>query len=75
MTIDKSLKIRMGSIRSRNVLTRDERIEKLKEMERWTEENSVLGLPKTRVQKITLKKKKKKKAEEEGAEADKKGGK
>ena len=34
MTIDKSLKIRMGAIRNRNVLTRAERIGKLTEAER-----------------------------------------
>ena len=73
MTIDKSLKIRMGAIRNRNVLTRAERVGKLTEAERWKEGDSVLGLPKTRVQKITLKKKKKaKKAEEEGAEGEQK---
>jgi small basic protein (TIGR04137 family) len=67
MTLDKSLKIRMGSLRNRNVLTRAERLEKLKETERWREGDSVLGLPKVRVQKVTLKKKKKaKKAGEEG---------
>lgn len=71
MTIDKSLKVRMGAIRNRNVLTRSERIEKLTESERWKEGDGVLGLPKTRVVKITLKKKKKaKKAEEEGAESE-----
>jgi small basic protein (TIGR04137 family) len=72
MTIDKSLKVRMGAIRNRNVLTRAERVGKLVELERWTEGDPVLGLPKTRVVKITLKKKKKKKAEEEGAEAEQK---
>jgi small basic protein (TIGR04137 family) len=74
MTIDKSLKIRMGAIRNRNVLTRAERIGKLAEAERWKDGDSVIGLPKTRVQKITLKKKKKaKKAEgEEGAEGEQK---
>lgn len=68
MTLDKSLRIRRGSVKSRNVLRRSERIGKLKDSERWTEEMSVLGLPKVRVIKLTLKKKKKKK-EEEGAEA------
>ncbi len=73
MTIDKSLKVRMGAIRSRNVLTRAERVGKLTEAERWKEGDSVMGLPKTRVQKVTLKKKKKaKKAEEEGAEGEQK---
>jgi len=73
MTIDKSLKVRMGAIRNRNVLTRAERVGKLTEAERWKEGDSEMGLPKTRVQKITLKKKKKaKKAEEEGAEGEQK---
>ena len=69
MTIDKSLRVRAGMIRTRNVLTRAERLEKLKEADRWSEGDAVLGLPKVRVQKVTLKKKKKvKKAEdEEGA--------
>ncbi|MFT5524557.1 MAG: small basic protein (TIGR04137 family) [Pirellulaceae bacterium] len=65
MTIDKSLKIRAGSIKNRNVLTRFERLEKLKETDRWQEGEPVLGLPKVRVQKISLKKKKKVKKEDE----------
>jgi len=69
MTIDKSLKVKLGSIRSRNVLTRGERIAKLKEAERWNEGDSVIGLPKVRVFKLSLKKKKKAKAAEEGAAA------
>lgn len=69
MTIDKSLKVKLGSIRSRNVLTRGERIGKLKEAERWNEGESVIGLPKVRVYKLSLKKKKKVKAAEEGAAA------
>ncbi len=69
MTIDKSLKVRAGMIRQRNVLTRAERIEKLQEVDRWTEQDGVLGLPKVRVQKISLKKKKKVKTpDEEGGE-------
>ncbi len=59
MTIDKSLRVRAGSIKNRNVLTRAERLEKLLETDRWTEGQPVLGLPKVRVQKISLKKKKK----------------
>lgn len=65
MTIDKTLKVRAGSIKNRNVLKRGERLEKLKERERWHEGDPVLGLPKVRVQKISLKKKKKTKKEEE----------
>lgn len=46
MSIDRSLKIKGALSRHRNVLTRAERIEQLKEEERWTEEDSLLGLPK-----------------------------
>ena len=70
MTIDKTLKVRAGMIRNRNVLTRAERLEKLKESERWKEGDGVLGLPKVRVAKVSLKKKKKtKKGEEDEAAA------
>ena len=64
MTIDKSLKISRGAISNRNVLTRIERLEKLQEQDRWKEGDPVLGLPKVRVQKVSLKKKKKVKKEE-----------
>ncbi len=46
MSVDPSLKIKGALARHRNVLTRAERIEKLKEEERWSEEDSVFGLPK-----------------------------
>ena len=46
MSIDRSLKIKGALTRHRNVLTRAERIEQLKEEERWSEEDSLLGLPK-----------------------------
>lgn len=67
MTMDKSLRRKSGSARARSVLTRDERIERLKEMDRWDEASSPLGLPKVRVYKLNMKKKKKRKEEEEGA--------
>jgi len=67
MTMDKSLKVRRGLIRARSVLTRAERIERLKASDRWADGESPFGLPKVRVYKISVKKKKKKK-EEEGAE-------
>ena len=71
MTIDKSLKIKAGSVKTRNVLTRAERLVKLAEADRWKEGDPVYGIPKVRVQKISLKKKKKVKKveEEEGAAA------
>src|SRR6266571_1706367 len=68
MTIDKSLRVKAGAIQNRNVLTRAERIAKLKESERWHEGDKVLGLPKVRVLKLALKKKKKAAKAEEGAE-------
>lgn len=70
MTIDKSLKIKAGAIKTRNVLTRAERMEKLIEADRWSEGDPVYGIPKVRVQKISLKKKKKVKAKEEDAAAE-----
>ena len=65
MTIDKSLKVRRGLIKNRSVMTRAERITKLVEQERWNEGDPVLGLPKVRVLKISLKKKKKVKKDED----------
>jgi small basic protein (TIGR04137 family) len=67
MTIDKSLKVKAGMTKSRNVLTRAERIAKLREADRFKDGDKVLGLPKVRVPKLALKKKKKK--AEEGAAA------
>ena len=46
MSIDRSLKIKDALSRHRNVLSRAERIEKLIEEERWSEGDSLLGLPK-----------------------------
>jgi small basic protein (TIGR04137 family) len=70
MTIDKSLRVKRGAARNRSVLTRVERITRLREADRWKEGDSPLGLPKVRVRKLTMKKKKKKKEEEEGAVAE-----
>ena len=69
MTIDKSLRVRAGLVRNRSVLTRAERLAKLKEVDRWSEGDSPIGLAKVRVLKLSLKKKKKVKKEEETAEA------
>ena len=65
MTIDKTLKIRRGAGESRSVLTRVERLENLREADRWQEGDSPLGLPKVRVRKLQLRKKKKKEEDEE----------
>ncbi len=71
MTIDKSLKIKAGGGKQRSVLTRAERLAKLKADDRWVEGDKVIGLPKVRVPKLAMKKKKKAKAAEgeEGAVA------
>lgn len=68
MSIDKSLRRKNTLARSRNVLTRGERIRVLQNEDRWEEDQSPYGLPKVRVFKLTTGKKKKKKKEEEAAE-------
>lgn len=69
MTIDKSLKVKAGMIKVRNVLTRGERLAKLKEADKFGDSSSPLGLPKVRVLKLSMKKKKKVKKEEGDAAA------
>lgn len=64
MTMDKSLKRRSTLVRDRSVLSRAERIERLKVSDRWKEGDSPLHLPKVRVFKLAVKRKKKKKEEE-----------
>ena len=46
MSVDRSLKIKGALTRHRNVLKRAERIDQLKDEERWSEGDSLLGLPK-----------------------------
>lgn len=70
MSIDKSLKRKAGGTRNRCVLTRVERILKMKEEGKFADGRSPFGLPKTRVQKIALRKKVKKEAEGDAAAAD-----
>jgi small basic protein (TIGR04137 family) len=66
MSIDRSLKTANALTRHRNVLTRAERIAKLKDLEKWEEGKSPFGLPK--VANRNLKVGKKTKKAEEGAE-------
>ena len=71
MTMDRSLRVQAGAIRNRNVLTRAERVARLRELGRFDEEASVVGMPKVRVAKVSLKKKKKvKKVDEEKDESE-----
>jgi small basic protein (TIGR04137 family) len=72
MTMDQSLKVRAGAIKTRNVLTRAERISRLQELDRWGDEANALGMPKVRVVKVSLKKKKKVKKEEPDTKKKKK---
>jgi len=46
MSVDRSLKIAGALSRHRNVLSRAERIEQLKEEGKWSEGDSILRLPK-----------------------------
>jgi small basic protein (TIGR04137 family) len=76
MSLDRSLKAGGALSRHRNVLTRTERLAKLTEEERFTEGDSVFGLPKVahRSAKVGKKTKAKKEGEEgvkeEGAPAE-----
>ena len=67
MSIDRSLKIKGALKRHRNVLTRAERIEKLKDEEKWSEEDSLLGLPKVAQRKSHAGRKAKAATEKEAA--------
>lgn len=71
MSIHRSLVSKGGLTRSRNVLTRFERIEQLRKTGHWSDEEapSPYGLPKVRVLRIKKRgKEKKKKEEAAGAE-------
>ncbi len=72
MSIDKSLKRKTGGNRNRCVLTRVERVMKMKEDGKWNDSISPFGLAKTRVQKVVLKKKVKKEEGEEAVDPKKK---
>jgi len=69
MSIDKSLRRKNSLQRARNVLTRGERIQQLKNEDRWADDRSPYGLPKVKVVKLIVKKVKKAK-EEEKAEGE-----
>jgi small basic protein (TIGR04137 family) len=59
MSIDRTLKLKNALTRHRNVLSRDERISKLKEEERWADGDSVFGLVKVAHRKTHAAKKEK----------------
>ena len=70
MSIDRSLKVRGALSRHRNVLTRAERIERLKDEERWDQNQSVLGLPKVAHRKTHTGRKSTKPEEAQATEAE-----
>jgi small basic protein (TIGR04137 family) len=72
MSIDKSLKRKGGMSRIRCVLKRTERIQKMMDDGKWVEDKSPYGIPKTRVQKIVLKKKTKTEKTDDAADKGKK---
>ena len=65
MSLDRSLKVSGGLTKHRNVLTRAERITRLRDLNRFTPgEDTPLHLPKVGNRKIVMAKKGKKKTEE-----------
>lgn len=71
MSLDKSLKIEEALTRHRNVLTRAERIERLKELRKWDEGRSPFNLPKVAHRKAAIGKKTKSKKDEAATEEKK----
>jgi small basic protein (TIGR04137 family) len=69
MSLDRSLKSASSLVRHRNVLTRTERLDQLKEEEKWDESKSVFGLPKVAHRKQEISKSAKEEAPAEGAAA------
>ena len=69
MSLHPSLRVDSAGAQQRTVLTRIERIKDLMKKGRWEEDQSVIGLPKTKIIKVKARKTKKK---EDEAESDKK---
>ncbi len=60
MSLDRSLKTGGSLVQHRNVLTRSERISKMKEADAWDDDSNPLGLPKMISRKPSVGKKPKK---------------
>ena len=65
MSLDKSLRRASRLVRARNVMTREERIARLMELDKWKEDQSPLGLPKVRIVRTVAGRKKKKKSKDD----------
>lgn len=72
MSIDSTLKRKGRLVRARNVLTREERIKRLTDEDRFGDVSSPLGLPKVRIIKTVVGKKKKKEKKEDEKDDKKK---
>jgi small basic protein (TIGR04137 family) len=57
MSLHPSLKVDSAGAQQRTVLTRIERIKDLMKKGRWSDEQSVTGLPKTKIVKVKARKK------------------
>ncbi len=71
MSVDRTLRIQSSLARHRNVLSRAERVAKLEAQELWTEDATVLSMPKVANRKVKAGKKKSKKEEAATEEAAK----
>ena len=65
MSLDRSLRRASRLVRARNVYTREERVARLQEIEKWTDAMSPIGMPKVRIVRTVSGRKKKKKAKDE----------
>jgi len=77
MSLHKTLKSKNSLARHRNVLSRAERVEKLKELDKWSDDLSPFGLQKVAHRKVAVggkEKKQAKTAEEAAASEAKKEG-
>jgi len=69
VSVHQSLKSKGALVRSRNVLSRYERIAELRRSDKWREGQSPYGLPKVRVLKVKKRAKAKKEKEEDATAA------
>ena len=67
MSVHKSLRVKSRLVRSRNVMTRLERTEKLTDAKKWEEGKSVFGLPKVKTLRPKVRRKAAAKKEEAAA--------
>ncbi len=61
MSVHRSLKASSGIVKHKNVLTKKERISKLRSTDNWTDASTIYGMPKVGNRKLVARKKAKKK--------------